>query len=70
MQGSIKYAYKIGNCVVINFLLFYDLHRNCDYECDGASMTNEQGVSQTPRNTRHEAKAFRVETRNTKYQCM
>ena len=51
--------YKIGNCVVVNFLLLYYSHRNCDLERDGASMTRARGVFQTPRNTKHAARDFR-----------
>ena len=51
--------YKIGNCAVVNFLLLYDSHRNCDLERDGAFMTRARGVSQTLRSPRHAARDFR-----------
>ena len=53
--------YKIENCVVVNFVLFYDSLINCDKERDGAFMTRARGVSQTPRATRHAAGDFRRE---------
>ena len=51
--------YKIGNGAVVNFLLLYDSHRNCDQERDRAFMTRARGVSRTLRNMRHAARDFR-----------
>ena len=58
-SGREHKIYKIGNCVVVNFLLFHCTHRNCDKERDGAVMTRARGVSQTTRDTRHTARDFR-----------